>query len=94
MISRIAVALLFTLALFAQGNPEDDKLYNKVRMKLAESPEVNGGAIDVAVQGGNVTLKGRVLKEKQRTKAAQVAKKVKGVKSVDNQLTVDATSGH
>ena len=85
---------MFTLALLAQGNPEDDRLYNKVRMKLAENQEVNGGGIDVTVHDGNVTLKGKVLKEKQRTKAASVAKKVKGVKTVDNQLTVDATTGH
>jgi hyperosmotically inducible periplasmic protein len=75
--------------LFAQGNPNDDKLYDKVRMKLAENADVNGGGIEVIVHDGAVTLKGKVLHERQKAKAEKVAKKVKGVKSVSNQLTVE-----
>jgi hyperosmotically inducible periplasmic protein len=74
---------------FAQAHSNDDKLYDKVRMKLAENQDVNGGGIDVTVKEGVVTLKGRVMKEKQKIKAGQVARKVKGVKSVDNQLVVE-----
>ncbi len=35
-----------------------------------------------------VTLKGKVRREKMRSKAEKVAKKVKGVTSVNNQLAV------
>ncbi len=77
--------------LFAQGNPADDKIYDHVRMKLAENVDVNGGGIDVEVHDGNVILKGKVLRERQKTKAESVAKKVKGVKSVVNQLVVETT---
>lgn len=90
MIKRVALAgLLASLLLFAQGNPSDDKIYDLVRLKLAGSQYVNGGGIEVVVQNGAVTLKGKVMKDKQKEKATGVAKKVKGVKSVDNQLVVE-----
>ena len=38
------------------------------------------------VKNGVVILKGRVHSERAKTKATEVAKKVKGVTSVDNQL--------
>ena len=85
----IAGGLLCGALLFAQGNPKDDKLYDQVRMRLAENPDVNGGGIEVEVHDGAVVLKGKVLHDKQRQKAERVAKKVKGVKSVDNRLTVE-----
>jgi hyperosmotically inducible periplasmic protein len=84
----LASGLVAAALTFAQAHSNDDKLYDKVRMKLAENQDVNGGGIDVTVKEGVVTLKGRVMKEKQKIKAGQVARKVKGVKSVDNQLVV------
>jgi osmotically-inducible protein OsmY len=66
----------------------DDRISDQVRMKLATDPDVKGGALDVAVQEGVVTIKGRVDTEKGRSKATKLAKKVKGVKNVDNELTV------
>jgi len=50
--------------------------------------EIGGMAIDVDVHEGVVTLKGKVRTDKMRSKAEKVAKKVKGVTSVNNQLAV------
>ena len=47
---------------------------------------VKGGAIDVEVQEGAVVLKGKVEEEKQKNKAEKIAKKVNGVKSVENEI--------
>lgn len=85
----IAGVLLGAALLLGQSNPQDDKIYNQVRMKLAESADVNGGGIDVTVKDGAVTLKGKVMKPRQKEKATKVARKVRGVKSVDNQLVVE-----
>ncbi len=57
-------------------------------MKLASDSEVGASHIDVDVKNGVVTLKGRVENEKKRQKAGKVAKKVKGVTSVQNEITV------
>jgi osmotically-inducible protein OsmY len=49
---------------------------------------VNGGGIEVKVKNGVVTLEGTVHREKQKQRAEHVAKKVKGVTSVVNNLKV------
>lgn len=69
------------------SNP-DDRISDQVRMRLATDQDVKGGALDVVVKGGVVTIKGRVDTEKGKNRATKLAKKVKGVKDVDNQLVV------
>jgi hyperosmotically inducible protein len=59
-----------------------------VRIKLAGDPVVKGGAISVDVKQGVVTLSGQVATSKQRDRAGRVAKKVRGVKQVVNNLSV------
>ncbi len=68
---------------------EDDRIVDQVRLKLAGDADVKGGNLEVTSKDGAVTLKGRVENEKGKNKAAKLAKKVKGVKSVDNQLSID-----
>jgi|SRR5689334_4829109 osmotically-inducible protein OsmY len=81
---------LCALPLFAQTKTAspDDRISDQVRMHLATDPDVKGGALDVSVKDGTVTIKGRVDTEKGKKKAEKLAKKVKGVKSVDNELVV------
>ena len=85
-ISLLLVLALFVPLLIAQGNPADDKIYDNVRTKLANDVDVRGAGIDVTVKAGAVTLKGRVHDEKAKERATKVAKSVKGVTTVDNQL--------
>jgi len=67
----------------------DDRIYDQVRMRLTTDADVKGGVgLDVTVKDGVVTLKGRVDTQKARHRATKLAKKVKGVKEVDNQLQV------
>ncbi len=93
---RILAVLLLSLMTVGAGLAQDKKapssddlIYDQVRLKLAGDPLVNGGAIDVDVKDGGVTLKGKVKNEKAREKAERLAKRVKGVKAVQNQLAVD-----
>lgn len=88
LIATAAMALSL-LAAAPQKTSTDDQLVDQVRLRLAGDPMVNGGALDVDVKDGNVVLKGKVKNDKARQKAAVLAKKVKGVKAVDNQLQVD-----
>jgi osmotically-inducible protein OsmY len=69
------------------GDP-DDRISDQVRMKLATDPDVKGGALDVTVKAGVVVIKGRVDSDRGKSKATHLAKKVKGVKDVDNELVV------
>lgn len=79
--------------LVAQGKKiTDDRIYNDVRAKLADDPDIKGAAIDVTVKNGVVTLKGLVPDAPAREKATKVVKKAKGVVSVDNQLKLFSES--
>ncbi len=83
------LALSVSAAFANAGAPvSDDAIFDNVRRKLANDPDVRGGAFDVSVKDGVVTLKGKVEKEKYRQRAEKVAKKVKGVKQVVNQLQI------
>jgi osmotically-inducible protein OsmY len=72
--------------LLAQGSKNDDRIYNEVRSKLADDPDIKGAAIEVTVKDGAVAIKGRVADNVAKDKATKVVKKIKGVTTVDNQL--------
>lgn len=79
---------LFTSAFAASKPVTDDFLVDTIRSRLAADQTVKGGAIEVEVKDGAVTLKGKVEEDRQKSKAEKIAKSVKGVKSVSNQLTI------
>lgn len=76
------------MAAYQKGSSSDDRISDQVRMKLATDADVKGGALDVVVKDGVVTIKGRVDTDKGKAKATKLTKKVKGVKEVDNELVV------
>jgi hyperosmotically inducible protein len=92
-IKRIVLPFVLFLTLlstaFAASKPvTDDFLVDTIRQKLAADQVVKGGAIEVIVKDGAVTLKGTVEEDRQKSKAEKIAKKVNGVKSVDNELKI------
>lgn len=88
----LALAALLTvpgIPLRAAKKPvTDDAIVDSVKRKLATDAVVKGGALDVDAKDGVVVLKGKVAAQKQKDKAERIARKVNGVKSVDNQLQV------
>jgi len=88
----VAVALIAGSAfiqIVSADQKNDDRIFDQVRMRLITDPDVRAGSgVDVSVKDGVVTLKGRVETEKAKHRATKLTKKVKGVKDVDNELTV------
>src|SRR4051794_27437633 len=87
----VAVASFFFLSLLVAqdaANSLDGRISDQVRMRLATDADVKGGALEVSVHDGSVVLHGRVETEKGKKKAEKIAKKIKGVKSVENDLVV------
>src|SRR5581483_2221037 len=80
--------LLVGVALPRPKEVSDDEIHDKVRLRLTSDAVVKGGGIDVDVKDGVVTLHGTVELEKQKTRAEKLAKKVSGVKKVNNELKV------
>ena len=90
---KTIVSLLVMLALArgvwaAEKHVSDDQLYDLVRRKLADDAVVKGGAIEVDVKDGVVTLSGKVEYDQQKVKAEKLTKKIAGVKQVENKLEV------
>jgi osmotically-inducible protein OsmY len=99
MISKILAALLTVLlfaavCLAADKVISDDMIYDNVRIKLASDTIVKGGALNVDVKQGVVTLGGMVENTRQKERAAKLTKSVKGVKQVINNLNLkEPTAG-
>jgi osmotically-inducible protein OsmY len=85
-----AVMALFLMAGFclaADKKPlTDDMISDYVRLRLAGDALVKGGALQAVSKDGVVTLTGTVETLEQKEKATKVAKKVKGVKQVVNEI--------
>jgi osmotically-inducible protein OsmY len=72
----------------ADKHYSDDQIHDFVMRKLADDQVVKGGAMEVEVKDGVVTLKGKVEYDEQKIKAGKLTRKVSGVQRVDNQLVV------
>jgi hyperosmotically inducible protein len=89
-VKRIFALAFLSAGLFASTKPPvtDDTIGDKVMLKLAQDQVVKGGGLKITVKDGAVTLSGKVENEAQKSKAEKLAKKVQGVKSVDNKIVV------
>lgn len=90
MLKKTALFLLLLVPAFADQK-KDDQIYDNVKRRLAGDPEVKGGALDVDVKDGVVTIKGVVRTDRAKAKADKVVTRVKGVTKVVNELKVSPT---
>ena len=70
---------------------KDDQIYDNVKRRLAGDPDIKGGALEVVVADGVVTVKGIVRTDRAKSKTDRVVGKVKGVTKVVNELKVSPT---
>ena len=69
--------------------PDPNKeLAQRVKQALETDAKVGAGGIDVTAKDGRISLWGTTGTPAERSRAAQIAAKVDGVTSVDNQLKV------
>jgi osmotically-inducible protein OsmY len=87
-LKKIALALVASLSLLAAGCATIDPVEAGVQEALKKDENVAKFDFDVKNEDGKVTLGGKVKNEFQQYQAGVVAKKVTGVKSVDNKVTV------
>lgn len=90
MLKKTALFLLLLTPAFADQK-KDDEIYDSVKRKLAGDPDVKGGALEVSVKDGVVTITGIVRTDRAKAKADKVAGHVKGVTKVVNELKVSPT---
>ena len=69
---------------------DDAVITTSVNAELAKDPALSALSINVDTSNGAVALRGTAPDATSRERATQLASAVKGVTSVDNQLTVEA----
>jgi hyperosmotically inducible periplasmic protein len=77
---------------FANPSAADKALAKQVRRQLARTKGVDASEVLVGVKNGAVLLRGRLDDAEQRERVESVVRVIPGVKSVDNQLTVQPTN--
>lgn len=93
LVSLLVILVLAAGAWAAEKHHSDDELYDLVRRKLADDQVVKGGAMEVEVKDGTVTLRGKVETNEQKARAEKLTRKVSGVKHVNNELVVVGKGG-
>ena len=75
---------------YVQEAIEDAAVVASVKAAYALNRDLAYRAIRVEARSGNVTLRGAVRTETERSDAASIAKSVEGVRSVENLLDIDS----
>jgi hyperosmotically inducible protein len=73
---------------FANPSAVDKALAKQVRRQLVRTKGVDASEVMVGVKDGAVLLRGRLDNSEQKERVESVVRAIPGVKSVDNQLTV------
>lgn len=71
---------------------DDSAITAEVKLKLADAPSLKDSPLSVATTNGVVTLTGVVKTKQAKGAATKIAKGVKGVKSVTNEITIEKTA--
>ena len=66
----------------------DSTIQAAVDKKLADDPEISTLGITASVLNGKVMLVGTVKTDEMKTRIERMVKQIKGVKNVDNQISV------
>ncbi|HEX6705984.1 MAG TPA: BON domain-containing protein [Albitalea sp.] len=74
----------------ASNKVADALITTSINAELAKDPKLSSLHINVDTEGGRVALRGTAPDQAAKERATQLATAVKGVVSVDNQLTVEA----
>ena len=88
---KLVILLCVLLVPAFADQKKDDQIYDNVKRRLAGDPDIKGGALEVVVADGVVTVKGIVRTDRAKIKTDRVVGKVKGVTKVVNELKVSPT---
>ncbi len=88
---KLVILLCMLLVPAFADQKKDDQIYDNVKRRLAGDPDIKGGALEVVVADGVVTVKGIVRTDRAKIKTDRVVGKVKGVTKVVNELKVSPT---
>jgi len=88
LLAAVLAALLSAGVCLAADKASDDLIRDRVMLKVGSDPDAKVGDLGVEMKDGTATLTGMVETQSQKEKATKLAKKVKGVKRVVNNITL------
>src|SRR5215813_519678 len=77
-----------TTSTSGMNSSDDSRVQTAVDKKLSDDPNLNSLGITATVMSGKVTLIGVVHSQAEKNQVERAIRSVKGVKSVDNQISV------
>lgn len=99
--NKLIITILFISATLLTGCTgstrqfvNDSGITAEVKTKLADNPNTKARDIHVDTIDGVVRLSGVISSEKERMAANEIARKVKGVRRVDNALLLQKQTRH
>lgn len=92
--SHLSAGCLLPANTGLSDSPRDSVISATVETQLREDPQGGLTGIIVATEAGMVTLTGTVQKAERKARAAELARQVKGVKRVKNDLEIHADVSH
>src|ERR1051326_3003636 len=88
-IAALLTAIILISAGCASPSANDASITTQVQSKLAADSDTSGLKLNVATDGGVVTLSGHVATEIEKDKAEQITKHTEGVKRVVNNIALN-----
>src|SRR5262245_49494976 len=94
---RLALLMaIFTIlcAACTEKRVDDAVLTAKIKTQMAADGRISPTRVNVDTLNGDVMLKGEVPTQQEKDAAEEVARKVEGVRSVSNQITVNPAAAN
>ena len=88
VVALAAIIILFVMNQQTSTGPDDSTVQAAVDKKLSNDPALSALGITVTVMNGKATLLGVVHNAAEKNQVERAVRSVKGVKSIDNQITV------
>jgi hypothetical protein len=74
---------------YSPPTDEDARIQSAAQSALENASDLRDQNIGISVEGGTVILTGSVSSIEQKIRAEAIVKRIKGVKSIDNQISID-----
>jgi osmotically-inducible protein OsmY len=88
----VLITLLMLFAACGEQRLDDAMLMASVKTQMTAGGRVSPTRVEVDILNGVVTLKGAVPTQEEKDSAEQIARKVEGVKNVNNQISVNPSA--
>ena len=66
----------------------DEAMQRELNMKLATDPQLAFHPLDATVENGRVRLRGTLPNERLKERTESIAKSIRGVKEISNQISI------